>query len=345
MVWGRNLFTDGLLSQLFINAPMNLVHVRWVFAIVAAIMWVQLFPPIYVGRPGLTKRPVYGYTSETTDRLLFDSRELSPFWGAEIQQWDEYISALSEVYGFHPDLIAAIIAQESNNNNQSGGSVNAAGIMGITPTIGGVEQQSASQEMVIPGNDLRWGMAILSHVVQQAGGDLYTALAVYKSGWVRVNTTPPREYAARVLDSYARALIARSGLSPEIASNWTIVVELRAGNVPTDSTLVLGSSPFVEHNLLVEHTVYAHTDPLGNYYYVRGYVVPVGFTDVNPGVLENPQADRLEAPLRARLGEKKARTTAGNPRVLLACLPRLDRLRGQVTTRWYSPSTCPQVHR
>lgn len=324
---------------------MNFIRLRWIFAVIGATLWMQLFSTIDVAGADLTKRLDYRYTSETADRPLSDINDLSQFWGADIQQWDDYIIGLSRVYGFHPDFVAAIIAQEIIDNNNHGGSVNVAGVMGIGTTLGGSNQQPTPQEMVIPGNNLRWGMTILSHVVQQTGGDLYTALAVYKSGWVRVNTTPPREYAASVLDSYARALITRSGLSPEMATNWTVVVELRAGNVPTDPTLILGRSPLAEHHLLAEHTVYAHTDPRGNNYYVRGYIVPVGFTDVKPGELEILQVDRLEAPLRARLGEKKARTAAGNPRVLLACLPRLDRLRGQVTTRWYSPSTCPQVHR
>ena len=34
---------------------------------------------------------------------------LSPFWEPAIQRWGNYISTLSEVYGFHPDFIAAVI--------------------------------------------------------------------------------------------------------------------------------------------------------------------------------------------------------------------------------------------
>jgi hypothetical protein len=95
----------------------------------------------------------------------------------------------------------------------------------------------------------------------------------------------------------------------------------------------------------VRHTVYAFVDRAGHAYYVRGYIVPVGLSELitlDPG---SAAPDELEAPLRARLGEKSAAGAAGNPRVLLACLAGLSRLRGQVTTRWYGPSDCPAVER
>jgi hypothetical protein len=187
-------------------------------------------------------------------------------------------------------------------------------------------------------------MAILSYVVQQSGGDLFTALAAYNGGWAQVNSRIPREYAARVLDSYGRALIARSGLSPDMAGHWTVAVEIRAGNVPTDPLLVLGNQPLVGVRMFAGHTVYAYADDAGRAFYVRGYVVPLGLAEI---VFEEAQdnADELEAPLRARLGEKSARGATGNPRVLLACLPSLSRLRGRVTTRWYAPAGCPAADR
>jgi hypothetical protein len=57
------------------------------------------------------------------------------------------------------------------------------------------------------------------------------------------------------------------------------------------------------------------------------------------------EARDLEPPLRARLGEKSAQGAVGNSRVLLACLPSLARLRGQVTTRWFAPIYCPNAER
>ena len=118
-------------------------------------------------------------------------------------------------------------------------------------------------------------------------------------------------------------------------------MDIRAGNVPDEALLVLGYEPVAELRTMAPHTVYAFADDAGRTYYVRATVVPVGLTAMVAGEsgLDNP--DELEAPLRARLGEKSAGSAAGNPRVLLACLAGLTRLRGQVTTRWYGPSGCP----
>jgi hypothetical protein len=269
---------------------------------------------------------------------------LSPYWGPGIQRWSNHIGALAEAYGFHPDFIAAVIAHGSGG--EARGPLGAADLMSVIPHGHGVEWRSSSEDLLLPVAHLRWGMAILSYVVQQSGGDLFTALAAYNSGWNQVNNRPPREYAARVLDSYGRALVARAGLSPEMAGRWTVAVEIRAGNVPAD-LLVLGNRPLVGLRTFTEHTVYAYADEAGHLFYVRGFVVPLTLSDLAPDESNLGHNDdfQLEAPLRARLGEKSARSAPGNPRVLLACLPSLSRLRGQVATRWYAPTGCPPVER
>jgi hypothetical protein len=266
---------------------------------------------------------------------------LSPYWEPGIQRWADTIGALAEAYGFHPDFVAAVIKHESDDEFQAISRRGAVGLMDIMADEAVLEWRPSSETLLTPTADLRWGLAILSYVVQQAGGDLYTALAAYNGGWQHVNSRIPREYAARVLDSYARALLARAGLPAEMAARWTVAVDIRAGNVPDEALLVLGYEPIAELRTLAPHTVYAFADGAGRTYYVRATVVPVGLTAMVAGEsgLENP--DELEAPLRARLGEKSAGSAAGNPRVLLACLAGLTRLRGQVTTRWYGPSGCP----
>jgi hypothetical protein len=272
---------------------------------------------------------------------------LSSYWGPSIQRWSAQIGALAEIYGFHPDFIAAVIKHESDGEARAARHVGAVGLMGVMPTGPGVAWRPSSEELLLPAVNLRWGMTILSYVVQQSGGDLFTALAAYHGGWSRVNNRAPREYAARVLDSYGRALAVRSGLSPEMARRWTVAVEIRAGNVPTGGLLVLGNRPLVGLRKYAEHIVYAHPDPTGHAFYVRGYVVPLVLSELVSDELSVGSSNpfQLEAPLRARLGEKSARRAPGNPRVLLACLPSLSRLRGQVTTRWYAPTGCPAAER
>jgi hypothetical protein len=268
---------------------------------------------------------------------------LSPYWGPAIQHWADYIAALSATYGFHPDFIAAVIEHESDVGTRPASGRGAAGLMGVMSA--GPGWQSSSKEILAPVANLRWGMAVLSYVVQQSGGDLYTALAAYSGGWEHVNDDLPREYAARVLDSYGRALIARYGMSPDVANRWTVAVEIRAGNAPFESLLILGDRPIAGLHTFAEHTVYAFAGDSSHAYYIRGYAVPIGLSELMADEQDDYFPQELEAPLRARLGEKSARAAAGNSRVLLACLPSLERLRGQVTTRWYSPSYCPAAER
>ena len=273
---------------------------------------------------------------------------LSPYWEPAIQRRASLISSLSEAYGFHPDFIAAVIQQESRHSRPMA-YLGAAGLMNVMSA--GSAWRSSSEALLRSSANARWGMAVLSYVVQQAGGDLFTALAAYNGGWQHVNGRLPREYAAAVLDSYARALLVRAGLSPETAARWTVAVDIRAGNIPEESLLVLGHTPLAPQAVVarraafVRHTVYAFVDGAGHAYYIRGYVVPVGLSELVASDPGSANPDELEAPLRARLGEKSAGTAAGNPRVLLACLAGLTRLRGQVTTRWYGPSDCPAMGR
>jgi len=293
-----------------------------------AVLLLAVWAPAGAGRAAV---------SPAADAMPDSEPLLSPYWGARIQRWSTPINSLSAAYGFNPDFIAAIIEQEAVGDS-------APGLLAVT-AVAGVDWRPAAETLLPPAARLRWGIAVLSYVVQQAGGDLYTALAAYNGGWAHVNEDAPRAYAAAVLDRYARALLVRAGLSPDVAARWTIAVAIRAGNLPGASLLVLGSSPVGGVRTLVPHTVYAYAGDAGSAYFVRGYVVPLGLTDTVTAPDEKVGPDELEPALRARLGDKHARGPAGNERVLLACLPSLSRLRGQVTTRWYGPSGCPAAGR
>ncbi len=309
-------------------------------SLIAATYWFGM-----MSIPGVNAQPAPTSPASSANQAAGNVSSLSPYWGPEIQQWDEYIVALSEAYGFHPDFIAAVISHELSTNNGAASGGGPAALMGMFPGNGNEGGRASSDAMATPPNNLRWGMVILSYVVQQTGGDLSTALAAYNGGWSHVNNLSSQAYAASVLDSYARAMMARAGLSPEMANHWALAVEIRAGNVPVDSLLLLGNQPTNEAQTFAEHTVYAFVDHDGRVFFVRGYVVPLGLSEYAPAKQTLGGDDQLEAPLRARLGEKAAHSPFGNPRVLLACLPSLSRLRGQLTTRWYAPSDCPALGR
>ena len=127
---------------------------------------------------------------------------LSPYWEPGIQRWAETIGALAEVYGFHPDFIAAVIKHESGDEFRAISRRGAVGLMDVMAEEPALAWRPSSEALLTPTTDLRWGLAILSYVVQQAGGDLYTALAAYNGGWEHVNSRIPVSYTH--LDVYKR---------------------------------------------------------------------------------------------------------------------------------------------
>jgi hypothetical protein len=303
-----------------------------------------LFQPLEAQSDG-EQPPLDSHQAHAHAESSQDKRDLSPYWGQSIQRWSTYIAAVAEAYGFDPDFVAAIIKHESDGDHSAVSYMGAVGLMGVMPTGPGLEWRPSSDDLLTPATNLRWGMAILSYVVRQSGGDLFTALAAYNGGWDQVNSRVPREYASRVLDSYARAVVARDGVPADLAAQWTIAVEIPKGNVPTEPLMILGRQPISETRFFSEHTVFKYVDDDGHAFYVRGYAVPVGLTDmIAQEVATSTDAYQLEPALLAYLGDKSSRST-GDQHVLLACLPSLTRLRGEINTRWYAPSDCPAAQR
>ncbi len=272
---------------------------------------------------------------------------ISPMWGPGVQQWAFHIGVLAQAHGLDPDFIAAVISAESDGDHRATSQKGAVGLMGVMPTSPGMEWRPSADDLVNPAINLRWGVAILADVVQQAGGDLYAALAAYSGGWANVNNGVPRSYATSVLDSYARAVALRSHISPDVATQWTIAIKIQYGNIPNESLLVLGDQPISGLYTFGEHVVYHHVDSQGRAYHVLGYAVPVALlAPVENETVVYGDSESVDPYLRARLGDDAVLKQANsNPHVLLACLPSLDRLRGHASTRWFAPSDCPSWHR
>ncbi|GJM39875.1 MAG: hypothetical protein DHS20C20_01570 [Ardenticatenaceae bacterium] len=273
---------------------------------------------------------------------------LSPMWGPTIRQWSTYIGVLADTHGLDPDFIAAVVKEESNGFVDGVSSVGAVGLMGVMPQGPGLEWRPTTEELMIPTVNLRWGVAILAEVVRQAGGDLASALAAYSGGWEYAGSNVPRAYAASVLDNYARAVLIRQGLSPDIASKWTIAVEINKGYVPHDSFLVLGEQPISGLYTYAPHRVFDYVDDFGHSYYINGYAVPVALVAPaysEPGSTVSGWENEIDIHLQARLSGDDVKIDTSNPRIILACLPSLSRLRGIASTRWFAPSGCPSWHR
>lgn len=276
---------------------------------------------------------------------------LSPMWPPNIQQWDKHIAVLADVYGVDPDLIAAVIREESNGRTELVSEAGAVGLMGVMSTGPGLEWRPSIEELKNPAVNLRWGVGILSEIIQQAGGDVGAALAAYSGGWQQVNNRVPRAYAASVLNNYAQAVMVRSGQSPDIASQWTIAIELNRGHVPNEPILILGEQPEFSTPLFGKHLVYSTVDTSGKGYYIVGYAVPVDLPspldEESLQMMANPLEELPPSPaaplVSTSSGEEKV--GSGNLHILLACLPSLERLRGQSSTRWFGPSHCPPSQR
>ncbi len=271
---------------------------------------------------------------------------LSPMWGPTIRQWSTYIGILAETHGLDPDFIAAVVKEESNGRTDGVSLVGAVGLMGVMPQGPGLEWRPTSEELVNPSVNLRWGVAILAEVVRQAGGDLASALAAYSGGWDYAGSKVPQAYAASVLDNYAKAVLVRNDISPDIATQWTIAIEIDKGYVPNEPLLVLGEQPISGLYTYAEHKIYDYVDENGRSYYINGYVVPVALiVPTSPNSITFGRGDEIDFQLQARLDQGSIKIDSSNPRIILACLPSLSRLRGIASTRWFAPSGCPSWHR
>jgi hypothetical protein len=274
--------------------------------------------------------------------------QLSPMWGPTIRQRSTYIGVLAENHGLDPDFIASVVQEESNGRLDGVSPVGAVGLMGVMPQGPGLEWRPTTEELLKPSVNLRWGVAILAEVVRQAGGDLASALAAYSGGWDRVGSNVPRAYANNVLDNYARAVLIREGISPEVAAQWTIAVEINKGYVPNESLLILGEQPVSGLYTYARHRVYDYVDDYGRSYFIDGYVVPVALlvpAYPDPNNITFGSGDEIDLHLQARLSDDSVKFDTSNPRIILACLPSLSRLRGIASTRWFAPSGCPSWHR
>ena len=310
-------------------------------ALLAALFLASL--PIGEDRVGATMTAI----AKGSERLLGEGDRpsvLSHIWGASIHQWSPQIEKEARANGLDPDLIASVIDAESNGNQDAVSWAGAVGLMGVMPTGPGLEWRPSTESLKDPDVNVNWGVAILAKIIQQSGGDIVAALAAYSGGWDQANSRVPQRYASQVLNNYGRAVAVRSNVSPDIASEWTIATEITRGHIPVDR-LILSERPLSGLRKYGEHIVFNYTDDEGRAYYVKGFAVPLALVVPIESTAETLDSDIVDTQLMARLGMADTKISGSNSRILLACLPSLGRLRGQLATRWYHPSDCPGWHR
>lgn len=190
---------------------------RWGVVAVCLLTLATACPPV-----GVLAAP----PSQT--RVVID--RLSPYWPEVVQQWEPLILQEAERRGLDPDLIAAVIWKESRGRQYAQGPVGAVGLMMVMPKEAGFTWRPTIAELQDAHTNLYWGSRALATVIRQSRGDLYSALAAYNGGWDQIHYRGPRRFATDIIDTYARAVAVRNGLSPD--GHWVATVAALTGASP-----------------------------------------------------------------------------------------------------------------
>lgn len=152
---------------------------------------------------------------------------ISPYWRFEVNQWEEEIVQYAEERHIDPDLVAALIWHESQGLSWAHSASGAVGLMQIMPSDMGFVHRPTAEQLLRPSTNLKWGTSILSEIMQETKGDLFTALAAYNGGWYQTGMDIPRGYSREVVTLYAEAVAVRNGYENPALDEWGLIVELQ----------------------------------------------------------------------------------------------------------------------
>ena len=184
-------------------------------------------------------QPVRGATSTTAVGQV-EEIHLSPYWQPTITQWEAFILRHARNENLDPDLIAAIIMAESQGDTDTLSSSGAVGLMQVMPSETGFAERPSAEELTDPDVNLAFGARLLTQILEEARGDLFTALTAYHGGWRQLN--PPRswDYALEVISLYAEAIAVRNAYDASSLNSWGLVVEIQGRD---DADLALAPAP------------------------------------------------------------------------------------------------------
>jgi hypothetical protein len=166
--------------------------------------------------------------SVADDRGNATDGQISPFWGSAITQWNRWIVFWANERELDPDLVAAVIRQESIGRANAEGPYGAVGLMMVMPAeVSGLSWRPSAEELKQPNINLRWGTGMLRQIVRDSNGDLIRSLAAYNGGWEQVHLPVTERYAHSILTFYAYAIAARHGYSYQESKSWTLILMTR----------------------------------------------------------------------------------------------------------------------
>jgi soluble lytic murein transglycosylase len=159
--------------------------------------------------------------------------ETEPVWYERLRyplRYEEFIAGHSDNYGLEPELLAAVIYQESKFDAHARSSSGAVGLMQLLPETGqGIADRTGGdewrpQDLLEPELNIRYGSWYLRHLLDKYG-DEELALAAYNAGqanvddWrargIEIQFPETRHYVHRVQELkriYAEAYSAELGL-------------------------------------------------------------------------------------------------------------------------------------
>jgi hypothetical protein len=168
--------------------------------------------------------------------LHADSSSLSSYWQPTITRWADLIEKYAQTNGLDPNLVAAVIEEESKGNPRLISAAGAVGLMQIMPYEVGFTWRPRAARLKDPEMNLEWGTNTLGQVIRQAQGRISLALLAYNSGWDRIHLRSTRIFATKVLDHYARSILTDAGLDLNQLRSCTlyIVAHSSAGPIQAD---------------------------------------------------------------------------------------------------------------
>lgn len=122
--------------------------------------------------------------------------------------YDQYAKAAATKYNVDPNLVRAVIEQESTWNPYANRANADFGMMQINQSSH--PNFFTNNDWRDPQSNINYGTSYLSGLLQQSGGDTYVALARYNAGGNGENTAAGQSYASSVMRRYAN--YQKSGL-------------------------------------------------------------------------------------------------------------------------------------
>jgi hypothetical protein len=107
---------------------------------------------------------------------------------SNVNQWDKMVQKSAKEYGVDPNLIKAVMMQESGGNKDSVSSAGAYGLMQITSDSAETSGMNWNQVKNDPQANINAGASELARDLKANNGDIKLALAAYNAGQGAVNT-------------------------------------------------------------------------------------------------------------------------------------------------------------